>query len=148
MASRPVDAPTTLQIRRTIAAPRERVFRAWTDPTELTRWWGPKGYEAPSATVDLRVGGRYRLAMRKLPDGEVFYLTGVYQEVRPPAKLVYTWWWETEPELAETLVTVEFLDRGSPTEVVLIHESFPNQEIRDQHASGWNSCLDRLGEAM
>ena len=148
MASRQVDAATTLAIRRTFPAPRERVCRAWTDPTELMRWWGPKGYETPSAEVDLRAGGRYRLAMRKLPDGEVFHLTGVYQEVRPPERLVYTWRWEAEPELGETLVTVEFLDRGTFTEVALTHERFPSDAIRDRHGEGWSSCLDRLAEVV
>lgn len=148
MADRHVHASTTLQIRRIISATRERVFRAWTDPVELMRWWGPKGYEAPSAEVDLRVGGHYRLAMRKLPDGEIFYLTGMYEEVRPPAMLVYTWRWEAQPELGETLVRVEFVDRGSSTEVVLTHERFPNEESREQHRGGWSGCLDRLAEAV
>ncbi len=136
----------TLQIRRTFAAPRAKVFRAWTDPEELKKWWGPEGYVTPIAEVDLRVGGRYRLGMRKLPNGDVFYLTGTYQEVWRPEKLVYTWRWEAEPELGETLVTVEFLDRDNSTEVVLTHELFPTEKARQGHEEGWSGCLDRLAK--
>ena len=114
----------------------------------MKHWWGPEGYATPTAEVDLRVGGRYRLGMRKLPDGEIFYLAGTYREVRHPEKLVYTWRWEAEPEMGETLVTVEFHDVGKETEVVLTHEYFPNQKVRDDHNKGWNSCLDRLAKAV
>jgi len=92
----------------------------------------------------LRVGGKYRLGMRKLPDGEVFYLSGAFREVKPLEKLVYTWSWEAEPELGETLVTVEFRDLGSSTDVVLTHELFPTEKALKDHDRGWNSCLDRL----
>lgn len=98
--------------------------------------------------MDLRVGGRFRLGMRKLPDGEIFYLAGTYREVRPPERLVYTWRWESEPELGETLVTVELRERGASTEVVLTHELFPSAEVRQQHERGWASCLDRLAKIL
>ncbi|MGH7408469.1 MAG: SRPBCC family protein, partial [Candidatus Methylomirabilales bacterium] len=123
-------AEATLRLTRTLAAPRERVFRAWTEPSELKRWWGPDGYATPSAEEDLRVGGKYRLGMRKLPDGGVFYLAGTFREVRPPERLVYTWVWEGSPELGETLVTVEFRTRGKATEIRLTHELFPTAKVR------------------
>jgi uncharacterized protein YndB with AHSA1/START domain len=144
MAAREANPQTTFRLTRTFPAPREKVFRAWTDPAELTKWWGPEGYATPQAEVDLREGGRYRLAMRKLPDGETFYLTGTYREVRPPARLVYTWRWEAEPELGETLVTVEFHSRGGSTEVIVTHELFPTEKARQDHQRGWAGCLDRL----
>lgn len=96
MAPSTVGQETTLHLTRTFAAPRAAVFRAWTDPERLKQWWGPPGYATPAVELDLRVGGRYRIGMRKLPDGDVFYLSGVYQEVRPPERLVYTWRWESE----------------------------------------------------
>lgn len=148
MASPKPGPQTTLRLTRTFAAPREKVFRAWTEPEELKEWWGPEGYATPTAEVDLRVGGRYRLGMMKLPNGDVFYLTGIYREVRPPEKLVYTWRWESQPELGETLVTIEFRDRGDATEVVLRHELFPNADARDDHSKGWSSCLDRLAKVL
>lgn len=146
MATLDAKSQSTLQIKRTFAAPRERVFRAWTDPEELKKWWGPPGYATPSAEVDLRVGGKYRFGMRKLPDGEMFYLSGTYREVRPPEKLVYTWRWEAKPEYGETLVTVEFHDRGGSTEVVLTHELFPDEKARGEHERGWGGCLDKLAK--
>ncbi len=147
MAGPSASPANTLRIGRTFASPREKVFRAWTDPEALKRWFGPVGYSTPSADVDLRVGGQYRLGMRKLPDGEIFYLTGVYREVRAPEKLVYTWYWESEPELGETLVTVEFRASGDSTEVVVTHELFTTDKALDDHDKGWNSCLDRLALA-
>lgn len=148
MANPKTSPATTLRVARTFAASREKVFRAWTDPEELKKWFGPVGYSTLIAEVDLRVGGKYRLGMRKLPDGDIFYLTGTYREVRTPEKLVYTWFWENEPELGETFVTVEFRARGNSTEVVVTHELFPNQKMRDDHDKGWNSCLDRLVQAL
>jgi uncharacterized protein YndB with AHSA1/START domain len=148
MASPKPGTETTLSLRRTFKAPRERVFRAWTDPDELRKWWGPEGYVTPSAEVDLRVGGKYRLGMRKLPDGDIFYLSGIYREVRPPERLVYTWRWEAKPELGETLVTVEFREVGGSTEVILTHEFFPTPQARDDHNRGWSGCLDRLAKLL
>lgn len=124
MAKSTLDPTITLTITRTYPAPREKVFRAWTDPQELKKWWaaGP-GYTTPFAEVDLRVGGRYRLAM-KPPDKDVVHVVvGVYREVRPPERLIYTWGWEGSAG-PETLVTVE------------------------QHAHGWNGCLDHLAQLL
>ncbi|MCZ6491166.1 MAG: SRPBCC domain-containing protein [Acidobacteria bacterium] len=146
----PQAAPkTTLTLRRTFQAPREKVFHAWTDPETLKKWWGPEGYETPEAEVDLRVGGRYRLGMRKLPDGEVFFLGGTFREISPPERLVYTWSWEqASMDVGETLVTVEFREAGQSTEVVLKHELFPNEETREHHNQGWNGCLDKLTKLL
>ncbi len=148
MASPKSSIETTLNLRRTFKASREKVFRAWTDPEELKKWWGPEGYSTPSAEVDLRIGGKYRLGMMKLPDGEIFYLSGIFREVRPPERVVYTWLWEGHPERGETLVTVEFRDLGTATEVILTHERFPDEKVRDDHNKGWNGCLDRLAKIL
>ena len=138
---------TTLHLKRTFAASREKVFRAWTDPEALKRWWGPEGFSTPAAEIDLRVGGKYRIAMRS-PHGDTYHLVGTYREVRPPEKLVYTWAWEAEPEQGETLVTVEFLDRDDSTEVVLTHELFPSEKVRDEHGKGWTGSLDHLAKTL
>ncbi len=148
MASSKPSTETTLNLRRIFKARREKVFRAWTDPEELKEWWGPEGYATASAEVDLRVGGKYRLGMRKLPDGEIFYLSGIYREIRPPEKLVYTWRWEAQPEHGETQVTVEFREVRDSTEVVLTHERFPTEKARDDHNRGWSGCLDRLAKLL
>ncbi len=137
----------SLQLRRTFRAPRERVFQAWTTPEEMKRWKAPGPLTTPLAEVDLRVGGKYRIHMRE-PDGAEHRLIGVYREVDPPKRLVYTWSWEDSPDMGETLVTVEFLDRAGATEVVLTHELFPTDEVRNQHEHGWSGCFDKLAETL
>jgi uncharacterized protein YndB with AHSA1/START domain len=136
----------SVSLRRTIAARRDDVFRAWTDPEHLRKWWGPPGYETPEATVDLRPGGRYRFTMKKAPDGAPFFLTGTYREIAPPEKLVYTWTWEGRPNDTgeNSLVTVRFLERGDSTEVVIVHDLLTTEEMRAGHTKGWIGCLDRL----
>jgi uncharacterized protein YndB with AHSA1/START domain len=139
----------TLQLKRTFQARRTQVFRAWTDPEVLKHWWGPgHGFSVPEVQVDLRTGGTYRVAMRNAR-GEVFHFSGTYREVRPPERLVYTWRWERpEMDIGETLVTVEFHDLGTSTEVVITHDLFPTQAARDQHEGGWSACLERLPGAL
>lgn len=135
----------TLRIQRIFKAPREKVFKAWTDPQELKNWWGPAGYTTPGAEIDLRVGGAYRIAMRS-PEGVVYDLYGVYQVVEPPRMLVYTWNWRgtRRDDIGETLVTVEFHELKQGTEIILTHERFPDQRACDEHDWGWNATLDRL----
>jgi len=148
MASPETLGETALCIRRTFPAARERVFRAWTDPEELKRWSAPADdYTIPTVEVDLRVGGRYRIEMRN-PEGELHIAHGVYREVRPPERLVYSWAWETDPDRGHTQVTVDFLARGDATEVVLTHERFPDPPMRDRHLQGWTGCFDRLGRRL
>jgi len=138
----------TLRLTRVFNAPRERVWRAWTDPEQLRLWWGPRGFTAPSIEMDLRPGGRYRIAMRP-PEGEIFHLNGVFQEIVPPERLVYTFQWEKPGwDYPETLVTAEFRDLGGRTELVLIHERFPEEKMRNDHEGGWTGTLDRLAELL
>jgi uncharacterized protein YndB with AHSA1/START domain len=138
----------TLELRRIFAAPRERVFRAWTAPEELKRWHAPGPLSTPLAEVDLRVGGTYRIHMRA-PDGNEHRVTGVYREVDPPSKLVFTWHWETDPPGGDdTLVTVEFQDRGPATEVLLRHEQFRTSDARANHEDGWTACFVKLAAIL
>ena len=142
MATPGTSTATTLQIARTFKAPQEKVFRAWTEPEQLSRWCAPSDEYETSAEVDLRQGGKYRIQM-KHKNGNVHTAFGEYREVRRPEKLVYTWSWE-DGTVADTLVTVEFRDQGSSTEVILTHERFPNAELRDKHNQGWSGCMGRL----
>ncbi len=138
---------TTLQLKRIFPAPREKVFRAWTDPKELKKWFAPTDeYTVPFAEVDLRVGGNYRIAMQA-PDGNLHIAIGTYREILPPEKLVFTWSWEGA-DMQETLVIIEFRKQGNSTEVVLTHKLFPNVEARDKHSQGWTGCLDRLAKVL
>jgi len=145
-----------LQITRVFDAPRELVFNAWTDVNHFRNWFGAAacgGSTLESVKVDARVGGRFRLQMRR-PDGEYFTSVGVYREVKPPELLVFTWQFEKdgsgdefgEVELPEMLVTVEFKALGNKTELVLTHEHFASIESREGHNDGWTRCLDALGE--
>jgi len=140
--------PVTLRLHRTFAAPRERVFRAWTVPEEMKQWKAPGDMTTPLAEVDLRPGGKYRIHMRAADGAVTHRLAGVYRVVEPPKKLVYTWRWEDEPGSGETLVTVEFLERGAGTELVLTHELFPNDEASRKHEAGWTACFDKLARVV
>lgn len=138
-----------LQLKRTFKASPETLFWAWTDPDALRKWFGPRGCETVSAEVDLRPGGHYRLWMRDIPDGEVFYLFGTYCEIQEPERLVFTWQGgRPEVQVGETLVTVEFHDIGEETEMIFTHELFPNNELRERHNRAWVSCFGRLEEFL
>jgi len=139
-----------LRLTRVVPAPRDAVFRAWTEPEQLKRWWVPfPGMSVPAAEVDLRPGGRYRFTMRNAK-GEEFGLTGVYREVRPPERLVYTWRWEGTERAGdgETLVTVDFEASGATTLLHLTHEHFPNADTQYRHGAGWGGVLDSLVSVM
>ena len=147
MAPASQTAPVTLRLTRTFAASRETVFRAWTDPEAIKRWSASGDLTVAVAEVDLRVGGRYHIHMQA-PGGAIHKVTGVYQLVDPPRRIAYTWCWETWPEAGETLVTVEFHDRGAQTELVLTHERFPSMEVRSSHELGWTSALDKFATVV
>src|ERR671918_2539969 len=116
-----------LQMKRVIRAPRPLVFTALTEPDELAKWWGPSGFTAPSVEVDLRVGGSYRIAMQP-PDGDLFYLSGEFREVDPPARLAYTFRWELpDPDDRQTVVALSLQDRGERTEVLLTQGEFATE---------------------
>jgi uncharacterized protein YndB with AHSA1/START domain len=138
-----------LRVSRRFAAPRPRVFDAWTNPRVLERWWtASDAWTDPAAEVDLRTGGCYRLSMRDANSGAIETVAGEYTEVRSPERLAYTWTWEGDPELMRgserTLVVVDFLEAGDETEVVLTHRGFADRRIRDLHEGGWGACLDSL----
>ncbi|HVU27766.1 MAG TPA: SRPBCC domain-containing protein [Verrucomicrobiae bacterium] len=144
-----------LQLTRVFDAPRELVFKAWTDEKQFHQWFGAAacdGATLQSTKVDARIGGKYRIQVRK-DDGEFFTSTGVYREVKPPERLVFTWQFEKdgssddyeEVEPPEMLVTIEFKTRGQQTELTLTHEKFVSVESRDRHNDGWTRCLNALG---
>jgi uncharacterized protein YndB with AHSA1/START domain len=139
------DAEEKVRISRLVEAPREEVFRAWTDPQRIRLWWGPGEFTCPEAEVDLRPGGRYRLVMQPTA-GDPFVVSGVYHEVEPPARLVYTWRWETGPAAdgSESLVTVEFHEHGEQTELVLTHTGFPASHTAAPYQMGWEGGVDKF----
>lgn len=137
-----------LQMTRVLRAPRSLVFRALTEPGELAKWWGPNGFTAPSVDFDPRVGGSYRIEMQP-PEGEVFYLTGEFREVEPPARLVYTFRWEDPtPDDRETVVTLSLQELGDDTELDFAQGTFATEERRALHEKGWTNSFDKLEELM
>ena len=139
---------TTLQLRRVFSAPREKVFKAWTDPEQMKKWIIPQnGFSVPNAEVDLRVGGKYRIEMLS-PEGVCHTAVGRYREIVILKKLVFTWFWENRPDEGETLVTIEFYEQGNSTEVVLTHELFQNEAVRDAHNKGWSGALGQLARFL
>jgi uncharacterized protein YndB with AHSA1/START domain len=129
-------------IVRRIKAPPARVYAALTEPGLMIQWWGPDAGPTLSAEADLRPGGRFSVVFR-LENGEEHNPTGVYQEVIPGRKLVFTWEWPGMPE-RESLVTflLEPFDGG--TELTLIHEQLPGEDARNSHEAGWRGFLDKL----
>ena len=128
-----------------ISKPPAKVFQAWTQPEALKRWWCPPGWEPADIVVDVRVGGCYRIGMRRSVDGKLVSIDGRFLEVVPPRKLVYTWVWQGAfAQMPETRITVEFLAVDQGTEIVLTHDNFADVPSWQQHRSGWIAACDRM----
>ena len=139
----------TFRLQRRFDAPPEKVFRAWTDPEALKRWWCPEGWIPAEIEIDLRVGGSYRIGMRRRSGGAMVAVRGPFLEVRAPENLAYTWQWENAFEhMPQARVTVQFVAEDGATVVVLTHESLPEVGICLQHRSGWIAAWQRLEQAL
>lgn len=131
-----------LIVKRTYPHSRDLIFRAWTEPIRLERWFCPNPKNIVKAHIDLRVGGAYRIAMIS-PTGDTWVIGGEYQEIVRPERLVFTWKWENE-EGETSLVTVHFRETADGTEVELIHDRLESDESRENHNQGWIATMDRL----
>ena len=131
----------SLTIKRRFKAPPEKVYTAWIDPEKMSRWLGPPDVIKVNTTTDVTVGGRYTIQMI-VPNDE-HNVTGVYREVVPNRKLVFTWAWRSTPE-RESLVTVTFTPDGDGTLMTLHHEQFFDEAARDRHEKGWSVIVERL----
>ncbi len=143
MATPAPDRATMLTLRRTFPATRERVFRAWTEREALQQWFRPMGMAVTISKLDVQVGGSYCFILGDGSDA----IVGTYLEIVRPSKLVFTWSFSATLGL-ETVVTVEFIEHGPLTEVVLTHERFSSQEMRSNHQAGWQALLDQLTEVL
>jgi len=132
----------SLSLKRRLNAPPAKVFAAWTDPEKVKHWMGPGDVKVLSVECDPRVGGHFRWVMRA-PDGETHDVSGVYREVVPDQKLVFSWAWRTTPE-RESLVTVLIKPDGAGSLLTLTHEQFFDEAARDRHQGGWTSALDKM----
>ena len=137
-----VTTKPSLTIKRRFNAATAKVFSAWTDPEKVKRWMGPCETVTVRAENDARVGGRYRVVMRA-PNGDEHDVGGVYREVVPNEKLVFTWAWKSTPE-RESLVTITFKSDGAGTLMTLTHEQFFDEEARDRHQFGWDGAMLKL----
>jgi len=139
-----------LTLTRTLNAPRALVFKAWTDPTMLAIWWGPKGFSNPRCEADVRVGGAIRIDMRG-PDGTVYPMDGTFEEIVPPERLVFyaAALNEKGEALFRNLNTVTFTEAGGKTtltlhvRVVEIFDPKAEQHLKGMN-EGWSQSLDRL----
>ena len=137
------EAAGQIRISRNYGVTPEKVWRAWTDPQALRLWFGPEEIvSVPIAEVDLRVGGRFRVAMLA-NDGETHDVSGTYLEVVPNRKLVFSWAWRSTPE-RESRVTLSIEPDAEGCELVLLHEQFFDEAARDAHNHGWSGALVKL----
>jgi len=139
-----------ISVSRTFDAPLELLWKAWTEPEHFMKWYGPKGFTAPTCKIDLRVGGRHLWSMRS-PDGMQMYFTGSYKEVVPMERLVYT---DSMSDAEGNLidmgqgmpgsmdVTVTFVHAGGKTTVTVSHVGSP------QAGMGWEQAFDKLSDAL
>jgi len=142
--AQPTTTALALTVERTIAAPPEKVFEAFTQAQKLSRWFAPSDeFTVTVHALELRPGGRYRIEMKN-SDGSIHTATGTYEEITPPKRLVFSWSWAEMPERNLGRVTVSLEPKGTGTRVVLVHEQLPDADARQKHGQGWNGCLDRL----
>lgn len=140
---------TTLVVSRVFDAPRALVYKVWTQPEHLARWWGPRGFTLISYATDVRVGGKYRFGMRS-PQNTDHWAHGTYREVMPAERLVMTFSWE-HPDGSpkhETIMALTFADQGDKTKLTLKQTQLESVTARDMHREGWSSTLDMLGEYL
>lgn len=156
LAQEQANTRTSITLTREFDAPVEAVWRAWTDPEQLMRWWGPVGFTAPTAEIDLRVGGKYVYCMRS-PEGEDVYSAGTFLKVEPFEELVYTdSFADSEGNIVDpavygvdyypqpTRVTIRLEDLGGRTRLTLTHSGLPAGEHSEMASAGWSSSLDKL----
>ena len=150
-----------LVITRIFDAPREFVWKAWTEPERMKRWWGPKNFTAPVIKIDFRAGGKYLYCMRS-PEGQDFWSTGVYREIVELERIVYTDSFADEKGTpvppshygisgdwpAEFLVTLTFEEHEGKTKMTLRHAGIQAGEMSDLAEAGWNESFDKLAESL
>ena len=141
---RRTSADLPLELKRVFPAAPPRVFAAFTDANELAKWWGPEGFGIPGLEFAPRAGESYRIGMQP-PEGDPFFLAGVFREVEPPVRLAFTFGWEDpDPEDVENLVELSFGERNGRTEVALVQGPFKTEARRELHRAGWTESFDKL----
>jgi len=149
MTETAVKEKITLEIHREFNAPVEKVYNAFVDPTVFASWMGPEGVSVGHCALDVREGGSWECQM-KTPDGSDPFVSGVYKEIVPNGRLVFTWAWRQEDGSRgnETLVTLTFEDKDGVTSFHLLQTGFAEEEFRDHHEQGWTSSFDCLARVL
>jgi len=136
-----------LRIERTFSASAEEVFDAWTSPEVMRRWFHPgPDWSTPTAEVDLRVGGKVQVVMRK-PDGTEAGARGGFTVIDRPHRLVMTWTFDDDPS-NEQLIELSFSEAEGLTTVLMVNSGISTDARRDAQDWGWNGCLDQLGSLL
>ncbi|MBZ0201798.1 MAG: SRPBCC domain-containing protein [Ignavibacteria bacterium] len=148
-----------LTITRTFDAPIELVWRAWAEPEHFKKWWGPKGYICPDCIIDFRVEGKYHTSMMD-EKGNKIWTTGIYQEIIPQRKIVYTDSFADEngnvvssdqygmPGVPlEMIVTVTLEEANGKTKMSMTHTGLPDDHMKGAN-TGWNTSFDKLAESL
>lgn len=136
----------SLTLKRRLKAAPAKVYRAWTDPAQIVAWFGPGNCEYLASDIDLRIGGRFRIAFRTDIDGkpqETHEVGGTYREIEENRKLVFSWNWSATPERVSQ-VTVTLKPDGEHTILTLDHEQLFDEESKTRHTRGWTASLDKL----
>lgn len=134
---------SVVALRQVFEAPREMLFRAWTDPAEFAKWWGPKGWAAFDCTLQARPGGIWRSSFRR-PGEPSIHVGGVYHDVVAPELLVFSWdSYGAGAADSLSLVRIEFIALGQHTELVLTHRKLTTGEAQDMDV-GWLSAFECL----
>ena len=144
-----------LELKRVIKSPIEQVWDAWTKPEQMKEWFSPEGMTRPEATADVKVGGAYRIVMEghNMPDPKhngKMPVGGTYVEIDKPNKLVFTWLWEGVPADTHTTTVTIMLKQidETHTELTLIHEGFPDENMQKEHNMGWESTFNNLEQFL
>ena len=139
----------SLVITRFFDAPRELVFKAWTDVGHLLKWFGPTHHPATHMKLDARPGGVWRGCLIGVENGEELWLGGVFHELVKFERIVFTFAWEEAGERGlETVVTITLTEEAGKTQMLFHQTPFQSREQRDGHHEGWGSCFDRLAELL
>jgi uncharacterized protein YndB with AHSA1/START domain len=144
-------ASRDLTLTRVIAAPRDSVFAAWVQASQLAQWWGPRGFTNPVCDLDARPGGELRIVMRA-PDGTEYPMRGTFREIAAPARLVFSnaALGGNDTVLIDGLTTVTFADQGSRTALIVETGAVARTDAAAAMIAGmeegWSQTLDRLAE--
>jgi uncharacterized protein YndB with AHSA1/START domain len=139
-----------LVITRVFDAPRSLVFKAWTEPEHMAKWFGPQGFTSTVLRNELRPGGAYRIYMRG-PEGDDHWMQGIYREIVEPQRLVMVGCWadaQGNPTRPETTLTLTFEDIGAKTKMTLHQTLFESVTARNEHQGCWSSSFERLAEYL